>query len=120
MSSRMLMQDGILVWFDGPDWDVIAEQAFQEASEELLQAAQRDAPWEDRSGDARDGLRVSVENIKGEVVLTLFHTIEYGLWLEVIQNGRFATIMPTLERYASKVMRNAEMKIAKSRRGIEY
>lgn len=116
-TSRMIIDDGILAWFDGPEWDEVAVEAFEAAKDEIEGAAKADAPWEDRSGDARNGLSTSVENQDGVVVMTLFHTVEYGLWLEVIQNGRFATIMPTLERYGSKIMRNAEAKIAKARRG---
>lgn len=116
-SSRMLIDDGVLVWFDGPEWDDVAAKAFKEAEGEIQGAAQRDAPWEDRTGDARRGLSTKVDSSHGDVVLTLFHTIEYGLWLEVIQNGRFAIIMPTLEKYSSKIFRNAEAKIAKARRG---
>lgn len=118
-TSRMIIDDGVLLWFDGPEWDEIAMEAFEQSSSELLEAAQRDAPWQDITGEARSGLDVTVENLNGEIVLTLFHTVEHGLWLEVIQNGRFATIMPTLEKYGSKVMRNAEGRIAKARRGSD-
>jgi len=116
-NSGMLIDDGIIVWFDGPEWDEIAAEAFKTAASEILGHAREDAPWEDRTGDARRGLDTKVVNDHGEVVLTLFHTVEYGLWLEVIQNGRFATIMPTLEQYAPKSMNLAEKAIAKARRG---
>lgn len=115
--SNFIIDDGIILWFDGPEWDAVAEQAFQEASGEVLTAAQRDAPWQDITGDARSGLETKVTNDQGEIVLTLYHTVDYGLWLEVIQNGHFATIMPTLERYSPKIMRNATSKIAKARKG---
>lgn len=116
-NSRVLIDDGIIVWFDGPEWDSVVAEAFQDAAEDIKTAAQQGAPWADRSGDARAGLDTSVESNNGEIVLTLFHTVEYGLWLEVIQNGRFATIMPTLEEYAPRAFSIAEAKVSESRSG---
>jgi len=62
------------------------------------------APWTDRTGDARAGLDVGVDHDGENVDLQLFHTVDYGLWLEVIQSGRYAIIMPTLEAFADQVM----------------
>lgn len=119
-STRILVDDGIAVWFEGPHWDEVAAQAFEEAKDNIVAAAQTDAPWTDRTGDARRGLEAKVEYSNGDVVLTLYHTVEYGLWLEVIQNGRFATIMPTLERYAAQTFAQAEAKVATARQGVNY
>lgn len=116
-NSRVLIDDGIAMWFDGPEWDDAVAEAFKDAAEDVKTAAQQNAHWADRTGDARAGLDTAVENNNGEVVMTLFHTVEYGLWLEVIQNGRFATIMPTLEEYAPRAFNLAEAKISQSRRG---
>lgn len=70
---------------------------------EMLDYAKANAPWEDRTGDARAGLDIEVDETVDEVTITLYHTVEYGLWLEVIESGRFATIMPTLEHFANDV-----------------
>jgi hypothetical protein len=115
--SNFLIDDGIIVWFDGPEWDDVVAEVFKQAAAEVKLSAQEGAPWEDRTGDARAGLDTEVEESNGEIVLTLFHTVEYGLWLEVIQNGRFATIMPTLERQAPQIFRAAEAKVANARQG---
>lgn len=73
--------------------------------------AQANAPWNDRSGLARSGLDTDVYEESGTVNLVLFHTVDYGLWLEVIQSGRFAIIMPTLEALAPEIFKsvNADM-----------
>lgn len=118
--DRFLIDDGIIAWFDGPEWDQVAMEAFQDASNDVKQEAQDNAPWEDQTGDARSGLDTAVENDHGEIVLTLFHTVEYGLWLEVIQNGRFAIIMPTLEHSAPKIFQNAEARVASARQGDNF
>lgn len=76
------------------------ESAMERFADEVLNHAQEFAPWEDRTGDARAGLDTDVRSEGGDIVLTLFHTVDYGQWLETIQNGRFATILPTLEAMA--------------------
>lgn len=118
--ANFLIEDGIILWFDGPEWDEVALEAFNDAKDEIVGAAQRDAPWADRTGDARAGLEATVEEDNGEIVLNLYHTVDYGLWLEVIQNGNYATIMPTLENYGPKVMAQAEAAVAKARQGRDY
>lgn len=74
-------------------------------AQSMLDDAKANAPWADRTGAAREGLEVDVDNEGGEVVVTLMHTVEYGIWLETIQSGRFAIIMPTLEKYAVEVQK---------------
>jgi len=117
MDSNYIIDDGIIVWFDGPEWDEVAAAAFERASDQILAAAQSDAPWADRTGAARSGLDVTVDSNGGEITLDLFHTVDYGLWLEVIQNGRFATIMPTLERYAPQIFADASAEVREARKG---
>lgn len=70
---------------------------------EVEQYAKQNAPWEDRTGDARAGLTAEVTVEAEEVVLSLEHGAEYGLYLETIQSGRFAIIMPTLEVFAPRL-----------------
>jgi hypothetical protein len=84
-----------------------ALELFEAEAPGILEYAQANAPWEDRTGDARAGLGVEVYEEDGDIYLDLYHTVDYGLWLEVIQNGRFATIMPTLEAYADRLIGGA-------------
>ena len=75
-----------------------------------LDYAKATAPWENRTGAARAGLDVDVYMEGLTVNLALFHTVDYGLWLEVIQSGAYAVIMPTLESLAPLIFKsvNAE------------
>lgn len=117
MPSNILWDDGIIVWFDGPEWDDVAREVFEDAVGSVEEYARTNAPWEDRTGDARAGLHAEAKSSGGDIVLTLEHTVEYGLWLEVIQNGRFATIMPTIEAKAPQVLADAVERIARAREG---
>lgn len=82
----------------------------QDDASRVLDYAQANAPWEDRSGLARSGLGTDVYEEGDTVNLVLFHTVDYGIWLETIQSGRFAIIMPTLEALAPGIFKsvNAE------------
>lgn len=88
---------------------VVADQAAQEILEVAAQAveqyAQSNAPWDDRSGAARDGLTAEYEDaglFKHAIVL--YHTVDYGIWLEIRWNGRYAIIVPTIEHMGPVVM----------------
>lgn len=88
-----------------------AEAVFRKGLEEdvlntatdALAYAQDEAPWEDRTGDARAGLDTDVFWERETIVWELYHTVDYGLYLETILNGKFAIIMPTLEMFAGHV-----------------
>jgi hypothetical protein len=61
------------------------------------------APWKDRSSNARQGLNVRKENVDGVMSLTLAHTVEYGIYLELAHAGAWAIINPTIDIYGPKV-----------------
>lgn len=77
----------------------------EHVAQSMLDDAKMNAPWADRTGAARDELDVDIEELGGEVVITLSHGVDYGQWLETIQSGRFAIIMPTLEKYAAEIQK---------------
>lgn len=82
--------------------DSMADKA-NEFADELVQYAKDNAPWEDRSGDARAGLDSAVTASNGELEIDLYHTVDYGIWLEVRWGGRYAIIIPTIERMGPKL-----------------
>lgn len=94
------------------------EEAFRNGAQRVEQHAKQNAPWADRTGQARAGLTAEVSLVMGEVVLTLFHTAEHGQWLEVIQDGRFAIIMPTLEELGPEIMADAGAAVLEIERGF--
>ena len=103
-NSDFIIDDGFGAMLSGMiDPGQAAEEAFLNHALEILNYAKQNAPWADRTGAARAGLDVNVGRDGNEVYLELFHTVDYGLWLETIQGGEFATIMPTLEKFADEV-----------------
>lgn len=93
--------------------------------------ARQNAPWEDRTGNARGGLFFAVdgfglepitgtvtpdaESLKSDVavesgdantlIITLGHTVFYGKFLELEHGGTYAVIMSTLEGNLSRLER---------------
>ena len=68
-------------------------------------AAKENASWTDRTGNARQGLEGLVEDISETMVaLILKHKMDYGVFLELSHQGRYAIIMPTLEQHYQPVM----------------
>ena len=72
---------------------------------QIAAQAKTNAPWQDDTGNARNGLaaRAGVEG-KHIYSLTLYGSVKYQIWLEVRFAGKYAIIMPTLKSYAPKVM----------------
>lgn len=62
--------------------------------------AKANAPWTDRTGNARNGLHgfTRVSGIKADkVVFGVGHSVEYGPFLELADDGRYAVLKPTLD-----------------------
>ena len=120
MADSWVVQDGIIEWFKGPEWDSVALEIMEKNAERVVSSAQRNAPWTDRTGNAREGLEARVWNDGGIITLSLFHTVEYGRWLELIQSGRFSTIMKTLEQEAPSLLREVTAEVMAARQGVNY
>jgi hypothetical protein len=76
----------------------LAARAFQAEAE-----AKTGAPWSDRTGNARSGLRgtSAVEGDRAELVLS--HAVYYGVYLELAHGGAWATVIPTMQRMGALV-----------------
>lgn len=71
---------------------------------QLRAVARHDAPWKDRTTNARSGQDVVVRVPRPWVYeLVLFGKVPYQLWLEIRWSGKYANIMPSIRYYAPKV-----------------
>lgn len=80
----------------------------------ILEATMRhNAPWTDRTGNARNGLfaRPRRERLK-RYAIVLGHTVNYGFWLEVKQAGRYAIVIPTMRTESHTVLHAASQLFA--------
>lgn len=68
-----------------------------------IQAHMRNnASWTDQTGNARNGLFTSVQVSKNQTAIVLYHSVPYGVWLEVRWDGKYAIINPSIQYWAPK------------------
>ena len=66
------------------------------------------APWTDRTGNARSGL-FTIPNLIGKLkTITFSHTMSYGIWLEIKDNGKYAIIMPSVHKVGTDIRKSFE------------
>ena len=68
---------------------------------QMQNAAKQNAPWTDRTGNARSGLFGTAERDVAQRIVTIYlshgATLDYGQYLELSNAGRYAVIMRTIE-----------------------
>jgi hypothetical protein len=102
-----------VVWIEPPEK---MARALEEYGERVLAAvravaeymatkmqdeSRRNAPWQDRTGNARSGLFGAAEREAAEAIVTIYlshgHTVYYGQFLELAHGQKYAIVMPTIE-----------------------
>lgn len=63
------------------------------------------APWTDRTTNARNGLNAKAISGDGKYAIVCFHTMPYGPWLELSNNGKYRIIVPTIVHEGREVMK---------------
>lgn len=77
----------------------------QTLSKEIESYAKVHRPWTDRSGLAKTNLRSIVSRPKSNLVrITLAHGVDYGVFLELANDQKYAVIRPTLQVFEPKVL----------------
>ncbi len=62
--------------------------------------AKQNAPWQDQTGHARQGLFGEVLEEDGKLKVRIAHTEDYGEYLELSRKGRRPILEPTAQRFA--------------------
>jgi hypothetical protein len=84
--------------------DVDLDQRCKQLAKDIQTYARDNAPWEDATGNAREGLQADTDfNAAGDHAIYLFHTEEYGVFLENANGGAYAIIIPTMEKFAGEL-----------------
>lgn len=86
------------------------DEIAEEFSREMEAYARSNAPWDDRTGDARSGLtsEISDNSESGTLAVNLFHTVDYGVWLEIRWGGKYAILIPTIENMGPRLLEMME------------
>ena len=101
------------VWPAGADAYVLAVRrgvhgVCQKWAAILETEMKQNAPWQDKSSNARQTLYTAVEpptaaQIADMIELILSHGVTYGIFLELKNAGKFAIINPTLDQAAPRI-----------------
>lgn len=70
--------------------------------------AKENASWKDRTANARNGLRGETVVKRDEVLIALAHSVDYGIFLELARDGRYAILKPTLDAAVPEIYRTYE------------
>ena len=68
--------------------------------------AKTTAPWQDRTGNARNGLFGGTDVRGNEARILLGHSMEYGIFLELARDGKHAILKPTLDAAIPEISRD--------------
>lgn len=60
--------------------------------QKIQQCAQENAPWTDRTGAARERLKYNSDIDENGLVISIFHQMEYGIYLELCNNEKYAIL----------------------------
>lgn len=77
--------------------DMAIRMYAEQGAEMLRDSAQENRKWTDRTGQARQRLHGYVGKISNGYRITLAHGVDYGIWLELAHEKRFAIIPQTIE-----------------------
>lgn len=69
----------------------------------------QNAPWTDRTGNARQGLFARGYKHPDGYVIVYYHTVSYGIWLEVAKGGKYRIIEPTVQQAGPKIMESLQV-----------
>lgn len=88
--------------------DRLIEGTMQRKAVEAENWMKINAPWQDQTSNARNGLAARYQREGGGHSITLFHQVPYGLWLEVRFEGRLAIVGPAVAEFGPRTMQALE------------
>jgi hypothetical protein len=68
----------------------------------------QNAAWTDRTSNARQTLWAEAFDFADIVVLAFGHGVDYGVFLELANAGRYSIIFPALDYFSPKIWADAE------------
>ncbi len=81
------------------------KKRLEDFSSEIEAEMKRRAPWQDRTGAARAGLKASLKvEDDGVFSIHLEHTVPYGIYLEFAMEKRFAVLAPTMNSVSPQLV----------------
>lgn len=66
--------------------------------------AKANRPWTDRTSRARNGLQGLGQKVSDGFLISLSHSVDYGIHLEMRSNKKYAILMPTINKIGPEVI----------------
>lgn len=76
----------------------------ENAALSLQNYAREHRTWTDRTGHARQRLTGSVARVQQGYKVILAHGVDYGIWLELSNEKKFAIIQPTIQVKSPEIL----------------
>lgn len=78
------------------------------AAANMQSDARQNAPWQDRTGNARQGLNGGIYYENENLFIYIAHSMEYGVFLELCNDGKYAILEKTRDRHKAIVHEQAK------------
>lgn len=75
------------------------------AAKKMEAEAKRNAPWQDRTGNARNSIQGNFGWQGNKAVISLSGNKEYSVYLELAHEKKYAILKPTIDRNAPEVIK---------------
>lgn len=80
----------------------------EKINSEGISYMKNNAPWTDQTGAARNGLNGQVFSDDDGVAIVFYHSVFYGIFLELKNSGKYAIINPTIQVMGPKAIQMME------------
>lgn len=78
------------------------------ASKKMEGDAKQNAPWTDRTSNARNSILGEFGWEGNKAVITLSGNMSYSVYLELAHEKRFAILVPTIQKSAPEILRGLQ------------
>lgn len=87
-----------------PKSQVAIKMFAQEGAKKFENYAKNNRPWTDRTGHARQRLVGWVEMFSDKVRIHIGHGVDYGVYLELAHEKRYAILQPTVNALSKEIL----------------
>lgn len=77
-------------------------------SKEMEAYAKSNRPWTDRTSSARNRLTGQSQNMGTKVRCSISHGVDYGIYLEMCNEGRYRVLKPTIDAVGPKAVKGLD------------
>lgn len=81
---------------------------FENEEDNVERYMKNNAPWHDRTGNARRGLSANTTESFNAINMELSHSVDYGIYLEYAMELRFAILEPTARLKGPEIIKGME------------